>query len=452
MFLKSIDENLLVFFCDYDKINHRKSDSMKDWLLKRRVHILMVFLVLQPIIDCLTALSMQLWEVDLTFGIFFRFGFLALLLLFNFWLEKPSKFEKTYLVLLLVYLILYTGNTWLTKDGSVLFYELKNMARLLYFPVLLLNLYFLRKRTILRIPEKILRFTYGIYLVLLFVPMITHTDFSGYFEGKVGSIGWFYSSNEIGAILSGLLPYFFFAEQKRSVFLLGFLVIVLVFFALGSKITIFTLLLVTFLFLLGQIRKSKNKKKILLGCIPLLLGGGLACYFYLPTTSFWKNIETHLDFLGIENIGEVFQKPEWIDHFIFSSRLSFLKTTHQNFVESDPASQLLGIGFIEKYGTDQVNLKTIEMDIFDIFYRSGWIGTILIILPGIFVIIDTKKEKQPLLFRKRQILSLGIFFLISCLAGHVLTSPAVSFYVVIIGLNWIKEDCYENRNDYRKLQ
>ena len=150
---------------------------------------------------------------------------------------------------------------------------------------------------------------------------------------------------------------------------------------------------------------------------------------------FYKNIQIHLDFLGVSNIFDILKDEELIDHFIFSSRLTFLENTRNSYLDSSVSEKFFGIGFIERYGTDELSLKTIEMDIFDIFYRSGIVGFILYLIPVYFVL--SKRRKRIGLKTK---LSISIFIFISILAGHVLTSPAVSIYLVILILGLVKED------------
>ena len=149
--------------------------------------------------------------------------------------------------------------------------------------------------------------------------------------------------------------------------------------------------------------------------------------YLFPKTNFYKNIQIHLDFLEIHSVNDL-MTIENIDHFIFSSRLKFLNQTRINYQKSNLASHLFGIGYIENYGTDEINLKTIEMDYFDIFYRNGMIGFILFLLPLIWILCKNKGEKV-----EKYALFLALF--LAFFQGHILTAPSVSIYVIIILLN-----------------
>ena len=85
----------------------------------------------------------------------------------------------------------------------------------------------------------------------------------------------------------------------------------------------------------------------------------------------------------------------------------------------------MGIGFIEKYGTDNINIKTIEMDYFEIFYRSGIIGFIIFFILFIPIIIKCFKKIFNSSFINILILLLAFF------QGHIIVTPSVSFYVAL---------------------
>ena len=51
--------------------------------------------------------------------------------------------------------------------------------------------------------------------------------------------------------------------------------------------------------------------------IVLLLG-------IVPRTNFYKNIKTHLNYLKVKNVVDVFKNEKLVDHFIFSQRITFL--------------------------------------------------------------------------------------------------------------------------------
>lgn len=396
--------------------------------------IIKIFLFLQPVIDCLTSFSMNYLKIDITFGVVVRFLFLIFLTMYVFFNNKTSKITKAYFVGILVYFIFYISNIIISKDISCMFYEGKNLLRYFYFPILLIGFSEINKKNEIKINNKLINYIYYIYILLIIIPMITNTDFVGYFEGKVGSIGWFQSTNEISAILSGLLPFILIRDKYNKLDIVMIILSVISLFSLGSKVTIIFLGITLVFALIHYFKNSINKKKIAIVFSPIILICLVLSIYLVPKTNFYKNIQIHLDFLGINNIVDIFKSEELIDHFIFSSRLSFLKNTRNNYLKSKLSDKFLGIGFIENYGMDNVNLKTIEMDIFDIFYRTGIVGFILYLFPIYIVLVNRDR------FNYKNLLSIFIFVLISALAGHVLTSPAVSIYLVILLVSNVKED------------
>ena len=47
-----------------------------------------------------------------------------------------------------------------------------------------------------------------IYLLFILIPNVLNLGFGSYEITKKGSIGWFYTANEVGAIISILMPFY----------------------------------------------------------------------------------------------------------------------------------------------------------------------------------------------------------------------------------------------------
>ena len=225
-----------------------------------------------------------------------------------------------------------------------------------------------------------------------------------------------------------MLP-FFLKEliNKKNLFLTIIFSIIIIFvsFSMGSKVPVITTLLTYLLFIMIYLKNNKDKIKFFVLPFILLLSLGI---YLIPKTNFYKNIKIHLDFLEIKNVNDLLTIKN-IDHFIFSSRLKFLNETKTNFNNSNLYSHIMGIGYIENYGTDDINIKTIEMDYFDIFYRNGYIGFILYFIPIIYILYKIKMNK------KLEIYSLILAIILALFQGHILVSPSVSICVIIIMLN-----------------
>ena len=401
---------------------------MNQWIQKNMIKMISYFLILGPFFDLITSLFSHLFHVNLSIVMIIKVLFMALLIYYILFIyhQKNKKNIIFYGILLGIYFLVYGILIVLNKSISALSYEIPYLFRTYFFPITLLGIYCVYQEEQTKIPIKILVISLLEYLILLFIPFITKTGFDSYAYSKLGSIGWFNSTNEIGGILSILFPISlscFLSTNKKiiPIYLLAYFYVI---FNIGSKVPVLTTFLTLGLLLVYYLKKNQTKIKFFI--LPLLLV--LSCSIYLfPKTNFYKNIQIHLDFLEIHSIKDL-MTIENIDHFIFSSRLKFLNQTRNNYQKANLTSHLFGIGYIENYGTDELNLKTIEMDYFDIFYRNGIIGFLLFLLPMIWILCKNKSTKV-----EKYVLFLAL--LLAFFQGHILTAPSVSIYVIIILLN-----------------
>lgn len=406
---------------------------MQKYLKNNLNQILLIFLYLQPVIDLITSLSLNIFHLNLTLGIITRFVFLLFIFYYVFFIKRNlKKPDFIILGLVLLYYLAFSIMIIFYKDPSALVYELTNISKAFYFPILLLLL----NKLELKINQKDF-FNLGlIYLFFIAIPTIFGLSFNSYTQGKVGSVGWFNSGNEISAIISILTPFllsYFFTKHNLINKILLFILISYTYFIIGSKIAIFVLLIsLVYNFFLYFKEKSLKKytKQIILGIVLALIIGAI----YLPKTNFYYNLIIHLNYLGITSYKDIFTY-NFLNRFIFSDRLTYLANTNLNYIWSKPLEKYLGLGFIELFGTDYVSLKMIEMDFFDLFYRLGIIGFITYFIPIISIIIANHNRSS---YKNKSYhltsLSLIIGFILALIVGHTLLAPAVSIYLIYIYL------------------
>ena len=198
--------------------------------------LLIVFLYLQPFLDVITAIFLEVFHIHFTIGMIFRFLFL-LFVLYSVVFIFQKKRCLVYYVLVLLYSICYMVMLYSTGGDSFLFSELQMLLKFFYFPLLLTSFYFIKDSIV--ISEKIIIRLFCIYLLFLFIPTLTHTGFQSYDVTKGGSIGWFYSANEISAIMAILFPIFIsgFSNFKYKFYKILFLIIYLVvMLTIGTKV------------------------------------------------------------------------------------------------------------------------------------------------------------------------------------------------------------------------
>ena len=287
-----------------------------------------------------------------------------------------------------------------------------------------------------------------IYLLFILVPNVLNLGFGSYEITKKGSIGWFYTANEVGAIISILMPFYLneiINKKNKPIIFLSIIIIFYTLTTMGTKGPLLSFGIILIYYFIKYYKKIiKEKKYKALGIMTTsFIIVILALIMIIPKTTFYKNIIIHLDFLKVEKISD-FKNPKIIDHFIFSQRLTFLNNTVKIYNKSPISSKLLGIGYIDNYGTDQVSMKMIEMDYFDILFRQGIIG-IVIIFGGIVMTINKKKRTKKI--NDVYLLSLFLSIILALLTGHVITSPSVSIYVALIIDLIYNENIKEIEND-----
>ena len=149
--------------------------------------LLTIFILLQPVLDLITGVCVNLLNINITLGIIIRILFLGLLMYTTVFIYKKKFSLYTYLALA-IYSILYLIGIIIYKDG-VVFYELQGLLKAIYFPIVLISLYDLKDEY--QISKQTLFKTLFIYLVLILIPNALGLGFESYKITKSGSLGFF---------------------------------------------------------------------------------------------------------------------------------------------------------------------------------------------------------------------------------------------------------------------
>lgn len=421
--------------------------------------IILGFMFLSPLFDLATSLLINVVKINFNFVILIKMLFMAILVYYVFFISKNKK-KIIYLLLMFIYIICSFIMTIEYKGTIASLEELQNLFRNFFFPINLICILDVYQNKEFNIDSKKLSIILFTYILLLFVPTITGTDFNSYAYSKTGSIGWFNSTNEIGAIISILLPFGMCNLLKvKNIIekIIIFLISIFTYFSLGTKVPILSLGIVIGVYLIIYIVKliKKKQKKLLLVISSSFIVLMFGMVILVPKTSFYKNIIIHLEFLKIDSIDD-FANTHIIDHFIFSERVSFYTETKDKYLESSLPEKLLGIGYTEVNDENLDEVKTIEMDYYDIFFRNGIIGFILFFIPYVLVLKDIiiklfKKIKNKLVIDYNLYLSISLILILSLFSGHVITAPSVSIFCIIILIMTLKEDSDENSLSNSKL-
>lgn len=411
---------------------------MNSFIKKNINNIISSFILLQPILDLITGLCLHVLNINFTIGIIIKLLFAVSLMGISIFTYKNKKVLIPYL-LLIIYACFYLTGMIIYKDSS-LFIEIQNLFKTFYFPVVLLSLYSIKDE--IRISKNILYTSIFTYILLIFIPTILGVGYNSYEITKAGTLGFYNSANEISGMISILTPIIFLVFWKdKNIFKKTLLTVIylLVILMIGTKTPLLSLIITsvfTCFYIWIKCIKNKNYKIVLLSILGILLAfTGLL--LIIPKTNFYKNIETHLNYLEVDNVLDIFKKEELVDHFIFSQRLTFLHNKKDIYDKSPIYEKVFGTGYM--YNNEET--KLIEMDYFDIFYSHGIVGFLLyfsIILPIVF---NALKEKQKLTYERYMLLvSLLLIIVLSFFTGHIIVGPSVSLLSAIIIISIIKRN------------
>lgn len=403
------------------------------------LNLLYIYILFQPFIDLATSLVTRFTDSYITLGLIIRGIFLVVVTIYLLFYNK-SKYRKIniiYLALVAVYILCY----FIAKDSVFNFNffltEIKYIFKHIYIPILfigLLNVFEANKFEFEKMNNIFIKVVI-IYSVLIIIPIITFTAFSSYqVGGDNGYIGWFYSANEIGSILTILFPFLFFFIIKRNTYKSGLLLLptTLVMIFIGTKTSLLglviplVLLIIYFIIRITQ-KKEKYFKPLIISIVLFIMVS--ISIFYVP---------------AINNVKENMSKHNNTTSLILSSRDTFLLETSKIYEKANMDEKLFGLGITNRPDINNEKVeKAIEMDIYDIVFRFGVFGAIILFLPYIYIyyiVFKYFKDKNKLQFD--QLIygySIGIAIMIAYIAGHVLGAPSVSIYLVMSMIMLIKK-------------
>lgn len=396
--------------------------------------ILYIYILLQPFLDVITGIMLNNFGINFSINIIVKGITILLLFIYIIFISK-SKYKKISIICLLVlfiYFILY----FLTKSDifhiQFLIDEVTYAFKYFYYIIMFLGLINLFDDFDLE-KEKIYKYlSYALFFYSLFIliPFITNTGFYSYNERYNGIRGWFTSANELSSMFALLIPFsFYLINDKVKKWMLIIIPISLLSLGLiGTKASLLGVVLIILFFMLFFMIKIKNKKiNIMIIILLLVMALGIR---YLPSIEIFKNNITAAEILVDEN-------STFIDKVITYTlrvRKNLFTNTQSIYNEQNSLNKLFGIGFSNRESINNpVIEKLVEIDIADIFFRYGIIGTILYFTPIIYVLsISIKKiinEKNLNFYIFQNMFTVLIGVGISIFAGHVFGAPSVSIYL-----------------------
>ena len=382
--------------------------------------LIFIFIIIQPFIDAITMYQIRSPIKIISISVITRGLFLVII---SFWLYKKCRKKLLFYILLgyfvidVVYIILFTNNS--------IYQEIANLFQIFYLPLVILFFQLYENK---KINLSLIFKVYLIYLNFIIVPYFLHIGVyaSEYYLGKSGYYGLFNGGNEISAVILAMLPWIVhYLSNNRNVFLKIFTAIETIFciYLIGTKTILLGSIIVLLYFLIPKIFKIFKKDVLKNILISILIATILLILIIIvvPSMPLYKNILLALKFFNVNSLTD-FLKIEVIDNIIFSGRLNILENINEIYCNSQFITYIFGLG-----ETTLLNLKLIEIDIFDIFYSIGILGIFIYLM---IMIKGIKKAKLKSIY----LFSFILLIFVSLFTGHILTSTCVSIY---LGLNFI---------------
>ena len=406
--------------------------------MTKKQKIVYIYLLLLPFVDVITALTTRFTNFSLSLGMVVK-GLTMLvstIYIFGFSKSKWRKKSMIFLCFLFVYFILFVlskQEIWNFKD---FFSEMTFILKYYYFIVMLLGVVniFDDFKIDNKFIKRVLFITSLIYAFLLLFPLITNTSFNSYSGRDLkGENGWFFAANETGTItILLLLSTYFLLDDKNKKKLLLFIPILFSITFIGTKVSYLGMILAIITIIIFYM--INNKKKGIVVSTILITILLVVCSFSPAPSNLEKN-RKRISKLGDSRLEEYIHNKD-LAHLIevsLNGREDAFLNDFVMYLDEDTQGKLFGLGWT-KCGKDDCSKydnEVVEIDYLDVYFHYGLFGFILYLIPILYVFIDfLKKKKTHESYYYFILLGLGI--LISSLAGHNFSAPAVSVYIILI--------------------
>lgn len=408
------------------------------------------FLILLPIIDIITSLCIRFTSITISPSLILRGIFLAVCIGYTLF-SKNLKYRKEsilfYFISFVFFLIyIFSKINYLNLNSIV--YEVSSFIKFWYFPIIvffMLNAYESKKLDISKLPT-ILDINLLTYSLGIIIPKITNTAFDSYAYGNSGIVGWFYAANEIGVIITTLFCIKMInIDNKKYIkkYILSLLTIISL-SLIGTKVVTFSLLIIITITLVFSLIKNKFniKSKDLIYSLIIFIFGMFVVFQSNTISNVLNRIE--LKKQTSETTPKTSKKPnnnkpviekksDTLIGMLFSGRDIYLKNNYQLYKNNSTFNKIIGIGFVNR---NNEKIKLVEIDIFDILFCYGIIGSLIYLSFIIWVIYLIIKNIIKIRTINTNILKcslfIGLVIGISSVAGHVLGAPTVTIYLALL--------------------
>lgn len=460
-------------------------DNIKE-TIKSKINIeniLCIFIIMCPVLDMISFLYRNIFNTNFSPSTVTRPLIPAIVMLYLFF-KKDKKFKIyslivafVYIVYAIIHIFLFTNLKTLSSYSN----ELHEMQYIINYSFMILNLFLythiFNNNNVQKLKKSVL-LAVLIYIVSIFISIITKTSSSTYIEG-MGYKGWFESGNSISSILIlSMFIYLPFIKDKTYkkitipvIILVGIFLTTLI----GTRVGLFGFILVITLYIIAEIlcglnkNRKINKKFIIFGLIiifsviilVIIMGSNTIqrrqhlkeIEANIVDTS--KNQESHITGSLLEikekidnnilenNYMSKEQKQSIIDLYNICNKLEVKNNDQRmqqliyNLVlvknQANPILIIFGNGYMTNYRE-----LVFEMEVPAIFINFGIAGFILYLGPFITIFIyglyiGMKNLKRLDMDYIMLLLGSGVAFALSFFSGYTFFSS--STMMIIISLN-----------------
>ena len=429
--------------------------SKKQW--KESIEkFFMTFILLQPLLDISAYFGLPVSEVV-------RMAALGIGGIYLLFFTKLNKKVVLYFSLLGGYTIIHLLVNFFMKEPYSLIDEMIYVVKTLYF-VIVLFVYIKVFQSFQKHPKwknivfRNVAISITMIVIVLGIAEITDTGKRSYdMLAKSGHTGWFFSGNELSAIMAMGVAFFTYqiihlSSKNKLWQWLSIIPLLLTSWAMmtiGTKVGFGSLIIITVVMLGYLVFRSIQQNKIhfqLTTWIIVVIG----IIVFTPITAIGQNLNinypdnVNVPSTLVKKTNKVKANEEIVPVRVLSGREDFLNEAINQYKEAPIAQKVFGMGMGGNYKREA---KLVEMDFFDLFFNFGVLGFLLLLAPVIYFMWNTLKNiyhtKKITFEFTLIIISIGIGLGTAFVAGHVLSSPAASFYLAlaiafcsVISLQW----------------
>ena len=402
------------------------------------------FYILLPIVEVITTYMVINSNTTVTIGMIYKTAFLLYGILYLLFVDKVNK--KSNYILLGLFSLSIVLNFIITIDDlsiKALLSKMIAISKYVCFPIALM---FLHKYNLNgnKVGLKTLVYSSMLYATVMLIAKITGTELPTYASNPDwGHTGWFYSGNEISALMAMFYPITIYFSSKYRNLLMKYALAVATYglLTIGTKtsflavvITIVSILI--FETIMYFIKKERLAIKMIFTSLILLI-------IVVASSSYSPSMKFIIDRLekaksdvymesGTENNQMVYKT------FVFNGREEFIEYQAGQYKKAPIGEKIFGMPDYKRLRAEDGLQGVVERDLYDILFIYGVFGFVVYFTPMLIIIFEFVKKilrnfknecnEKNFVMGISIVLSLGI----SYIAGHVLLAPTVALFLSVV--------------------